>query len=169
MVRPAPASAVELSAQEIEAGLVYNFIRFTEWPPSSGAGPPGTLNLCIVGWDSLGNAFSPYEGRRITGREFKVQRHVLLEDVTAKLCPAVYLASSETRRMNTTLRALAGQPILTISGIDGFIGAGGMIQMVISDDYVRFDVHVDSAAKVGIRFNANMLHAARRRVFAPAQ
>ena len=153
---PAPTWAGDLSESQVKAAFLYNFARFTEWPPARS----GAFDICILGSDPFGAALAPYEGRIVAGREVRLRRRIGVDEAAS--CSILYVASSEARRLVPILRAVAGMPVLTVSDIDGFADAGGMIELLAVDDRIRFDVNLDSAGLTHLRFNANMLQAARR-------
>ena len=151
-----PGRAGELSESQVKAAFLYNFARFTEWP----AAKAGPFDICILGWDPFGAVLAPYEGRTVAGRQMRLRRRIGLDDAAS--CDLLFVAHSEARRLVPILRAVAGLPVLTVSDMDGFVDRGGMIELVSVDDRIRFDVNLDSVGATRLRFDANMLQAARR-------
>jgi len=55
--------ADNLSEYRLKSALLFNFVRFTEWP----AGQGKTFNLCVYGPDPFGADLDKLHGRSVTG------------------------------------------------------------------------------------------------------
>jgi hypothetical protein len=65
------------------------------------------------------------------------------------------------------LSALAALPVLTVSDMPGFIEHGGMVQFVLENDNVRFEVNLSAANKSGLALSSQLLKVAARVVGNP--
>src|SRR5688572_16690608 len=68
-----PASAkeeLELYEQEIKAGLLYNFLKYTNWPAAEKS--TSTMSVCIFGEDPFSGYLRPMEGRSVNQRVIKI-------------------------------------------------------------------------------------------------
>ena len=63
--------------------------------------------------------------------------------------------------MLQVLRAAAGLPLVTVSDIDGFADAGGMIGLVEAGQRVQFEVSIASAQRANVRVSSQLLRLAR--------
>ncbi len=52
-----------LQEQEIKAGLLYNFLKYTDWPPANLARRLFTMTVCIFGDDPLNDGIFAADGR----------------------------------------------------------------------------------------------------------
>ncbi len=147
---------------EIEAGYIYNFIDFVHWPESSQA-LSDTVVIGIIGDDEFGDAFAPVEGSRIGGKILSVRRSDRIGDLQESRI--VYVASSEAPRLKQILETLKHRPVLTISDMDGFTEAGGMVQFYTTEIggnlKVRFDINKDLANEAGLKISFRLLSLAR--------
>lgn len=151
------ASAQGASEPAVKAGFVYNFAKFTEWPP--GAIPGSQVSVCLVGADPLGAVSALLDGRPLQGRTIMVRRQVRGEDI--KTCSIVFITEVDERRQAEALRAVHGLPVLTIGDADGFIDAGGQIGLVAADNRIQFEVNLEAAQRVGLKINSQLLKLAR--------
>jgi hypothetical protein len=78
----------------------------------------------------------------------------------AKACHIVFVAEPDARRRNQSLQALASQPTLTVSDVDGFAQDGGMIRLVRVGTRLRFEINRTQTQKVGLRLSADLLNLA---------
>ncbi|QID18962.1 YfiR family protein [Nitrogeniibacter mangrovi] len=157
-VVPALAAPTEY---QLKAVFLLNFARYATWPEA--ALPPGApIDICVLGRDPFGTHLAGLESRLAQGRAVRIRYPESAE--RARDCQVLFLAASEQRRLNATLRDLDGAPVLTVSDIDGFVEAGGAIGFVTEDDRVRFDINRGTLEHDGLKLSAQLLKLARRLV-----
>lgn len=149
----APALATEAaSEQAVRAALVFNFIKFTEWPA---VGDP-QLRVCIATGDAAQIAALDALGeRRVRGIPVVTTRFRRQAD-----CDIIYVDSSQ--RWNEISEKRTGTRTLTIGGYPGFVADGGMIEISLREGGARFDINLLEAKRVGLRFYPQLLRLARR-------
>lgn len=154
---PGPGRGADgLSGSQVKAWFVVNFLKFTIWPE----GRPATIEVCTLGQDATVPALHAFEGRQIDGAVLHLRAAVTVPDTLG--CHVMYVASSESRRVSAIAKALAAQPVLTVSDSEGFIDDGGMIGLVAQDDRYVFEVNLDAAHGAGLTLGTPMLRLARR-------
>jgi hypothetical protein len=162
-----PLSAEDASApaDQVKAAFVLNFAKFATWPePTGGSAPP--LSVCAVKPSPVGEALAAEEGRRVAGRELRVD-FVRLPGRLAG-CRLLYVPRMEDLRLRRTLAALAELPVLTVSDQPGFVDAGGMIGLVQVEARLRFEVNLNAVAAAGLRLDPKLLRLAARLLGHPA-
>ncbi|MEW6764292.1 MAG: YfiR family protein [Pseudomonadota bacterium] len=146
---------------EVKAAFVYNFIRFAEWPASAFPSPGAPIQLCLLGsTDPLLDALANIDGKSARGRPVRVQSLSKLKDAGA--CQVLVVGESEKRKMHVALASAAASATLTVSEIDGFAEAGGMIGLVRDIDRIQFEVNLQSAQQAGLQLSSQLLKLARR-------
>lgn len=148
-----------ITEYEVKAAYLFNFAKYLEWPADAFASREAPLTLCLSGRDPFGGALAPYERRMVQGHEFRVRRGVGLDDVRG--CHMLFLAETEEPHVQQFLRAVARQPIVTVSDIRGFIRGGGTIGLVDDEQRIQFEVNLASAERAGVRVNSQLLRIAR--------
>jgi hypothetical protein len=151
----APAEAP--SEPVLKAGFVYNFGKFTEWPPGSPPGAP--MWLCLIGNDPQGALTATVEGRLLQGRPVRVRRNPRTEEL--RTCQIVYVTDPDERHQAEVLRALREQPVLTVGDVDGFIDLGGMIGLGMASGKVRFDINQEAVQAGGLKLSSQLMRLAR--------
>jgi hypothetical protein len=73
----------------------------------------------------------------------------------------VYVARSEEARLAETLAAAKGQPVLLVTESSQATALGSMINFVVVNDKVRFDIAPQAAELSGLRISARLLGVAR--------
>lgn len=147
------------SAYQIEAVYLYNFSKFVEWPASEKTTKTDPFNICILGEDPFGAVLdATLSGENIQGANLAARR--IAEPRDAAGCKIVFVSISEESRLKGVLGELEGANVLTVSDIRDFSQRGGMIQFVVADGKVRFEVNVKNAADAGLTFSADLLEVA---------
>lgn len=143
------------SEQSVRAAMVFNFLKFTEFPPESLGSQ--YLHLCISVADPVqADALAALGGRRVWNRELVVVR--LGE--RSESCQVVYVDSRQ--RWNAAVDARSTAGALTISSYHDFIGDGGILEIELQHDGSRFDVNLAQARVAHLRLSPQLLRLARR-------
>jgi len=132
---------LQLSEQKIKAGLIYNFLKYTEWPPSKTAGPSSPLDICIFGSeDPLDGYLQPIEGRTVNQRMIKLRHITSVED--AAKCHMLFIGSDEQGQWPALRRSLVNKSVLTVGDFEGFSHDGGMIEFSSEDNRIQIWLNV---------------------------
>jgi hypothetical protein len=141
----------------LKAAFLYRFPQFVEWPAQATEGK-ATLDVCVVGPNPFGNVLEELvEGEQLEGRTLKVRRPD--GDAFAD-CHILYLPAAYGRRREI-LRQLAGVPVLTVSDAPTFLDEGGMIQLFLRDNRLRFNINASATDRASIRLSAQLLRLAQ--------
>jgi hypothetical protein len=160
------AAATIVSAQQekpseyqIKAVYLFNFGKFVRWPVVGLPAEGGAFSICVLGQDPFGERLdSTIAGEAIDGRRLVAKRASKLEDVAG--CRILYISASESNQLKKILGALTGTPTLTVSDIPDFTTSGGMIQFVVKENKVRFEVNLAAAEKSGLVLSSQLLKVA---------
>ncbi len=144
---------------DVEAAYLYRFGNFVQWPPDASAGKSKQFSICVLGHDPFGSTLSDMvKGSAINGLPIAARRIQSAKEAAG--CRIVYFSSSEDNRLGTDLTDLRGGPVLTVSDIPGFDSRGGMVQFVLTDRRVRFEINLSNAQKVGLKLSSQLLKVA---------
>lgn len=142
---------------QVKAAFVYNFVKFTSWPPESLPPNAAALTLCVLGHDPLGTALESLSGKAVNGKVLSVKRIKRREESSG--CQMLYVCKSEEKQMDEILRGVKGG-VLTIGEMKNFAFSGGIINFIMVQNRVAFEINVDAAAAGGIRFSSHLLRLA---------
>jgi YfiR/HmsC-like len=146
--------ANELPEYRLKAAFIFNFLSFTEWPPSSAGG----LNLCIYGKDPFGPEIDGLQGKLAAGRAINVLRRSAGESL--KSCQAVFIAASLAGSLPSVLDSLKGQPVLTLADSPGAMHKGVALNMGVTQGKVSFEANLQAARAAGIGLSSKLLRLA---------
>lgn len=154
----APARPV-IDEFSLTAAFVFNFTKFTQWPAA--ALPDSILTVGVAGSAPLRERLARLlEEREVGGRRLAVREFGNPAEVGA--CRVLFVARSQYPRLAEIRRALAGQPVLLIGEGTDFLERGGMIQLHLNDNRMRFDVNVAAVDSAGLQLSAQVLQLAGR-------
>lgn len=143
------------SEYQVKAAFLYNFGKFVEWPTNDFASTNAPLVIGVYGENPFGNDLDVVvSGRNINGHPV-VTREVSLTEL--KNCQILFIARSKQKNMNEILRALDGAGVLTVTeNMDPF-DSGIMINFILKDDRIRFEINNTAAEKVGLKLSSKLL------------
>ena len=151
--------AQSIAAPALKAAFLYNFAKFTEWP-SDALVPGQRLSLCVVGDDNVADALEQtIRGHAIEGHELTLT--VAKPDAVILSCHLLYVSASDVKRAAPLLARAAHFPIFTVSDADRFAESGGIAQLILEDDRMRFAINVTSAKRSRLNLSSKLLNLAQ--------
>ena len=150
--------AQTLSEYDVEAAYLYNFARFVRWPANS-ANTASSFDICILGQDPFGGMLDKLIANdSINGKP--VRKRVIDRPMEAAGCAIVYISDSESGHLRSVVSAMSTHGQLLVSGLPNFLREGGMIQFVLDQNRVRFQVNLDAASESHLSFSSELLKVA---------
>ena len=174
---PTRVAAVEkLKRSQVEAGLIYKFISFIEWPEtpvdkqeSSSAKPfresEAPFVIGVIGNDLFAESFTPVAGHPVKDRRKLVVELINQKDnslMDLEKCQILYLSAPDRARMIKLLELVQGLPVVTVSSMEGFVDMGGMIGFSEQQGRLKFSINNRVARAGGIRISAKLMRVAVR-------
>lgn len=144
----------------IRIGLLFNFIKFAEWPVTALEQDDAPLNVCIVKGDPAMSAGVAVLGTyRVQGHP--LQPRVISQPDEAAGCHVLYLPARERGQADAFLDA-AHEATLTVSDARDFVDMGGMIGLVLQDNRYVFEINNEQLRHAQLRLNPQVLRLAQR-------
>lgn len=158
LVVRAGLDAQAVTQPALRAAFLYNFAKFTEWPPDNYAAGP--LTLCVLDDSAVEGALSELVGNStINGRTVIISRNASGSRLRA--CHVLYVGEANAARAAEILDELLGAPVLTVSTGDDFIRLGGIVGLFVEEGRMRFAINADAAQRAGVRLSSRLLQLAR--------
>ncbi|WP_207477977.1 YfiR family protein [Arenibaculum pallidiluteum] len=150
-----PAAAQSLE-RAIKAAFLPKFAAFVDWPDDAFDGPTSPIALCVVGDDPFGDLLDRSVAEQPpASRTFAVQR-LKVVDPGAR-CHVMYVAGSRQQPVEDVLRTVRGTPVLTITDAEPQASAKGIVNFVLNEGKVRFEMDAGAAAENGITISSKLL------------
>lgn len=158
-VAAAPASDEPDKEYKLKAAFVLNFVRFTDWPTNVLTSTNQALVIGVLGRDPFGqNLDEIVAGKTVGHRSVHVKR--VGNAAEALTCHAVFISDSEKANLPSILRELEGQPVLTVGDCEGFVQAGGIIELKRRQDMLRFSINLSAAEDAKLKISSKLLKLA---------
>ena len=141
----------------VKAAMLYKIAKFVSWPSQAFATPEAPLIFCVVGNDPFGNAVDDLKNQRVKGRSLRVRRLTEMESA-AGLCHIVYLGQSVG--LEAMLAGVASEPVLTVGDTKDFAKRGGVLELRLDTNRVRFQVNLDAMEQANLDIGAQLLQLA---------
>ena len=149
-----------VSEYQLKAAYLYNFAKFVEWPADTFAGPNAPLRICVLGQNPFaGDLEQITAGKSVNGRTIQVD-HV--QGVSqARTCHIVFVSAAKNDEVKRILEGLRGASVLTVGDTKDFVAQGGIINLVLEDNRIRFEVNLKAATEGRLKISAKLLSLAR--------
>jgi len=155
------AQVARPSESELKAAFLYNFIKFTEWPPGEMENKNEPFVIGVLGKDPFGPALDKtIEGERILQKPVVVRRFSRMDESVGK-SHVLFISTSEDGNLAAILRLLDRHAILTVSEIENFAERGGMIKLKKESNKVVFEINVEAGKRAGLAMHAQLLKLAK--------
>jgi len=154
------AQAQSATEYQVKAAFLFNFARFVEWPAEAFPTADAPLQICILGQDPFGADFEQMiVDKSVNGHRMEIAHPEGVPQ--ARACHILFIAFSEKPRLREILQGLRGTSVLTVGEVPGFVQMGGIINFVLDDNRVRFEINQRAAQIVRLKLSARLLTVAK--------
>lgn len=143
----------QVSDRSVKAAFLLRFADFVTWPEQ--AAHSGPFTVCLTPSHNFGTAVEAVaKGATVRGRPVEV-REIHGADAVAK-CEILYIAPADEHFLPATRR----RPVLTVGEGQRFCERGGVINLRLVDERVRFEISLTHARAVGLSVDPQLLRLA---------
>ena len=142
----------EKPMHEIHAQMIYNFIKYIQWPNEADA---GDFVVGVMGDDDLLKTLKGwYDGKPKGAKKYVIKK--LSTPDEAASCSVVYLGKSKSKEIENIKTAITGKSVLTVS--DGFnLGQkGSCINFKIVDGKLKFELNQAAVAGSSLKVSSQL-------------
>ncbi|HEU5047197.1 MAG TPA: YfiR family protein [Rickettsiales bacterium] len=141
---------LQLQEQEIKAGLLYNFLKYTQWPAA-----PRSMVICIYGQDPFEGYLQPIAGRSVNQAEIVLHKITVPQETEG--CNLLFLNADEKTVWPQVQKTIAGKAVLTVSDYKGFAEEGGMIEFGRKNDHINVDLNMEALTAARLQVQDRLL------------
>lgn len=146
------------SDDQVKAAYLYKFPHYIEWPPAAFPAADSPYVIGVAGSEGVFRELSGIAaGRTINNRPVAIRRLQALDDLAG--VHIVYVGGSKAQQAQWAGEA-GKRPILVVTDTEGTAPPGSMVNFVLAEARVRFEVFLGPAEAAGIRINSRMLSVA---------
>ena len=144
--------------RRVKAALLYRFISYVEWPESAFAKPESPFTIGIVGADALAAELAEFAaGRTVVKRPLAVRRLRASDPVPD--VQLLFVGRSEAPQLGAILGAAPAHALI-VTETEGALREGSVINFLVVDGQVRFEISLESARRRTIRLSSRLLSVA---------
>jgi hypothetical protein len=157
------ACATSYSEDAVKAAYLYRFTQYIEWPEAASTVQPFTIAVL----DAPGVAAELRRilpNHQIKNSAAQVQEIARIQDLGQ--AQVLYIGSPQLDRVRSAVAAVASRPVLVVTDAEHGIEAGSVLNFVMLEHRVRFEVSLIAADRSQLRISAELLGVATR-VHAP--
>ena len=137
---------------EIHAQMIYNFIKYIQWPSE---GEAGEFIVGIIGEDDVFNTLkSYYDGKPKGAKKYSIRKLASADE--AATCAVVYIGKNKSGQFDAVKTAASGKPILTITDSSNLGRKGSCINFKVLDGKLKFELNQASIASSTLKVSSQL-------------
>jgi hypothetical protein len=146
------SNAQERPTHEIHAAMVYNFIKYVQWPDE---GESGEFVVGVIGDDNVFNTLQKwYDGKPKGSKKYVVKKLANAEE--ANSCQVVYLGKSKSRDFDNIKASTTGKSILTVTDGNGLGQKGSCINFKVIDGKLKFELNQGTVSSSNLKISSQL-------------
>jgi hypothetical protein len=152
-------SAAEYPEDAVKAVFLYRFAGYVSWPEATAGAPQFTI--AVLGADDVAKQLRTYLPEHpIQGKP----AHVATIQGLSQLGDAemLYIGPRFPGKLSVLIDALRGRPILIVTDRPGALDEGSMVNFLIEQQHVRFEISTSAAKRSSLLIGSGLLAVAER-------
>jgi hypothetical protein len=144
--------AQDRPTHEIHAAMVFNFIKYVQWPNE---GEAGEFVVGVLGEDNVFNTLKQwYDGKPKGSKKYVIKKITSVEE--AGDCHVLYLGKSKSKEIENIKNNTAGKPVLTVTDGNGLAQKGSCINFKIVDGKLKFELNQASILGANLKVSSQL-------------
>jgi len=129
--------AQERPPHEIHAAMLYNFIKYVQWPNEAEG---GEFVVGVIGDDNVFNTLKQwYDGKPKGSKKYVIKKLGSTDE--ASTCQVVYVGKSKNKDFDSIKASTTGKSVLTITDGNGLGQKGSCINFKVVDGKLKFELN----------------------------
>jgi hypothetical protein len=161
LVLPSGAADPPEAIERIKAAFLYRFAGYVEWPVGAFVDTESPIVIGVTGSEAIATELArALPGRKVGTRGMRVAR--LESGERPADCCHILFVGRASERAGEVLARSEGQPVLTVTDVEGELPRGSVINFKVVEDRVRFDISREAAERNGLQLRSQLLAVARQ-------
>jgi hypothetical protein len=145
--------------RQVKAAYLYKFASYVEWPEGAFPHQDSPLVIGVIGADAVADELEHIvAGHTINGRTIIARKLKRGEPLTG--LHMLFIGRLEKAHLLELFSEAKNKPLLTVTESEDAHALGSMINFVVTDDRLRFEVALAPVGVGGLKISARMLTAA---------
>lgn len=150
-----------LAEYKVKAAYIYKFASYVQWPAATWDAPETPMVIGLLGADILADELAQMVmDRRVENRPLLVRK--LRRGDPLMGVHILFMGRGESSAAHAVLASARGKPVLTVTESEPDFAAGSMVNFVVLDNKIRFDVAPRQGELANLKISARLLTVARK-------
>jgi len=159
-ITPIHGECAAATEYEVKAAFLLNFAKFVDWPDSSFPASDSPIVIGVLGEDPFGSTLdNTVRNEKVKGRKLVIRRSGQMSDL--KGCHILFVSSSEQNRLGPIFREVSDRPVLTVGDVPGFANHGGIVNFIMRDKKIGFEINTSAANNAHLKISSQLLKLAK--------
>lgn len=158
-VNPVKAFSQVPLEYQVKAVYIYKLLKFIDWPERNISLKGSFPAIGVYGDSPLIEGLSELKAKI---PNFKPQIIRLDSIDELPFLNVLFVSESENLNQKKIIAALGGKPVVTFGEEESFLQNGGMVNFLIEEGKVRFDINLREFKASGIHLSSRALKAAHK-------
>jgi hypothetical protein len=152
-------TAAAPTEDRIKAAFLYKFAGYVEWPEGKFENAQAPIVIGVLGAEPIAEALLTLTaGRTIANRSMLIKR-ISIGDPINDL-HILFIGDSQRSHLRELAPQLQAHSVLTVTESEDALAHGSIINFLIMNQRVKFDVSLESAEKSKLRLSSRLLAVA---------
>jgi hypothetical protein len=151
----AAAADPDVNEFTIKAAYISKFGGFIRWPEGAFSSDTSPITICVLGDSPVGSALTKAASRPIGNRPVAVR--TIKTFAPGSGCHILYTGDANAERISQTLKAARGSGVLTVTDVAGLEASAPVINFVMKENHVRFEIDEGAAFDNGLTISSQLL------------
>ncbi|MCZ8353262.1 MAG: YfiR family protein [Cyclobacteriaceae bacterium] len=148
--------AQEKPVHEIHSQMMYNFIKYVQWPNEAEG---GEFVVGVMGDDDVLNTLKQwYDGKPKGSKKYVIKK--ITSPGEAATCSVVYLGRSKSNQFEEIKNSISGKPVLTITNGNGLAQKGSCINFKVIDGKLKFEMNQGTLTSSNLKVSGQLVSMA---------
>lgn len=143
----------------IKAAFLFKFLSYVEWPPGVLHGPSTPIVVGVLGDDAIADELATIIAKRRVGQH-PIEVRSVGEPQALDGVRVLFVGHDDKAALARLAPEAQRRSILVVTDFDGALAEGSVINLVIVDNRIRFEVSLEAAERSGLRLSSRMLAVA---------
>jgi hypothetical protein len=140
------------ATHEIHAAMVYNFIKYVQWPNE---GDAGDFVVGVMGEDDVYNTLKQwYDGKPKGTKKYVIKKLTSASEATD--CQVVYLGKYKSKEFENIKNSTSGKSVLTVTDGNGLGQKGSCINFKVVDGKLKFELNQGSVSSSNLKVSGQL-------------
>lgn len=151
------AAATMVNAQdrpthEIHAAMLFNFIKYVQWPNE---GEAGEFVVGVIGDDNVFNTLNQwYNGKPKGSKKYVIKKLSSADE--SSTCQVVYVGKSKNKEFDNVKNSISGKSVLTITDGNGLGQKGSCINFKVIDGKLKFELNQATVTSSNLKVSSQL-------------